>query len=274
MIKRALNQKTAPHLSYEAFLDLAKALGCVGVEPRNDLGRALFDGIPARDAGIMARERGLRLLGLSEVYPFNDWKAETASAVQALIVAAVESGAETLSLIPRVDGKAAEDGVRQAALRLAIREILPMLAGTNLLALVEPIGFPLSSLKDKAELIEAIEAEGASVHFRLVHDTFQHTIAGSGPLFPDYTAIVHISGISDPKPILDEKLDAHRVLVDADDRCGTLGQIAALLQAGYEGAFSFECTSPIVQASERLESEIRGSFEFVEASLAQSPSIS
>lgn len=27
MIKRALNQKTSPHLSYEEFLDLAKALG-------------------------------------------------------------------------------------------------------------------------------------------------------------------------------------------------------------------------------------------------------
>lgn len=61
MIKRALNQKTSPHLSYEEFLDLAKALGCVGVEPRNDLGRGLFDGISAREAGAMARERGLRL---------------------------------------------------------------------------------------------------------------------------------------------------------------------------------------------------------------------
>lgn len=271
MIKRALNQKTAPHLSYEAFLDLAKALGCIGVEPRNDLGRGLFDGIPARDAGMMARERGLRLLGLSEVYPFNDWKAETASAVQALIAAAVESGAETLSLIPRVDGKATEDGVRQAALRHAIRQILPMLAGTDLLALIEPIGFASSSLTDKAELVDAIEAERGKARFRLVHDTFQHTIAGGGPLYPDYTAIVHISGISDPKPMLDEALDAHRMLVDQYDRCGTVAQIAALLEAGYEGAFSFECTSPAVQNSDTLENDIRRSFGFIEASLAKSP---
>lgn len=30
-------------------------------KPRNDLGRGLFDGISAREAGAMARERGLRL---------------------------------------------------------------------------------------------------------------------------------------------------------------------------------------------------------------------
>ena len=41
----ALNQKTAPKLGFAAFLDLAAELGCVGVEPRNDLGRPLFDGI-------------------------------------------------------------------------------------------------------------------------------------------------------------------------------------------------------------------------------------
>ncbi|UIJ94402.1 hypothetical protein Q1M62_29250 [Sinorhizobium meliloti] len=54
MIKRALNQKTARHLSYEDFLDLAKELGCIGIEPRNDLGRPFFDGVSARLAGSMA----------------------------------------------------------------------------------------------------------------------------------------------------------------------------------------------------------------------------
>ena len=71
----ALNQKTASRLDFAAFLDLAADLGCVGVEPRNDLGRPLFDGIAPGRAAEMARERGLRFVGLSEVYPFNDWNA-------------------------------------------------------------------------------------------------------------------------------------------------------------------------------------------------------
>jgi 2-keto-myo-inositol isomerase len=39
----ALNQKTVSRLGYAAFLDLALELGCVGVEPRNDLGRPFFN---------------------------------------------------------------------------------------------------------------------------------------------------------------------------------------------------------------------------------------
>ena len=49
----ALNQKTASQLGFAAFLDLAAELGCVGVEPRNDLGRPVFDGI---DAGARGRD--------------------------------------------------------------------------------------------------------------------------------------------------------------------------------------------------------------------------
>ena len=54
----ALNQKTASRLDFAAFLDLAADLGCVGVEPRNDLGRPLFDGIaPDARSGDGARAR-------------------------------------------------------------------------------------------------------------------------------------------------------------------------------------------------------------------------
>jgi hypothetical protein len=77
----ALNQKTAPKLGF----DLAAELGCVGVEPRNDLGRPVFDGIEPARAGEMARERGLRFIGLSEVYPFNDWNEDRRAAVAGLI---------------------------------------------------------------------------------------------------------------------------------------------------------------------------------------------
>ncbi|MEO9340956.1 hypothetical protein ABFT80_26500 [Mesorhizobium sp. SB112] len=83
--QKSAQSKDRTALSYEAFLNLAQVLGCLGVEPRNDLGRPLFDGIAPAEAGAMARERGFRLLGLSEVYPFNDWSGESASAIQALI---------------------------------------------------------------------------------------------------------------------------------------------------------------------------------------------
>jgi 2-keto-myo-inositol isomerase len=132
----ALNQKTASRLGFAAFLDLAADLGCVGVEPRNDLGRPLFDGIPPVRAAAMARDLGLRFLGLSEVYPFDDWNAERRAAVEDLIEAASASGAETISLIPRVDVRDPDAAARGAALCEVLTEIAPMLEGTAVVALL------------------------------------------------------------------------------------------------------------------------------------------
>jgi len=258
-IHRALNQKTARHLSFVDFLDLAKDLACVGVEPRNDLGRPFFDGIAPAEAGKMALDRGLRLLGMCEVYAFNDWNDDRAAAVEDLIATAVASGAETISLIPSV-----EPGRRTVPLRDVLQEIRPMLQGTGVVALIEPLGFVHCSLADKAMVIEAIAAAGARDLFKIVHDTFQHVIGGGGPIFPNHTATVHISGISDPHPALDESLDGHRVLIDEGDRCDNVGQIRAFLDAGYEGAFSFECTEPSVQDSLTLAEDIAASFAYVE----------
>ena len=64
----ALNQKTAPKLGFAAFLDLAAELGCVGIEPRNDLGRPVFDGIEPVRAGELARERGLRFIEIGRAH--------------------------------------------------------------------------------------------------------------------------------------------------------------------------------------------------------------
>ena len=125
----ALNQKTVSGLGFPAFLDLAAELGCVGVEPRNDLGRPFFDGLPPARAAAMARERGLRLLGLSEVYGFDDWTPGRRDAVAALIEAADAAGAETISLIPRVDRRDPDAGARARNLREVVAAIAPMLAG-------------------------------------------------------------------------------------------------------------------------------------------------
>ncbi|WP_347312660.1 TIM barrel protein [Defluviimonas sp. SAOS-178_SWC] len=258
MIARALNQKTARDLPFEAFLDLAAGLGCVGVEPRNDLGRPLFDGIAPAHAAEMARTRGLRFLGLSEVYGFNVWDDERATQIQALIDIAEAAGAETISLIPSVDARPTRP------LRDVMRDILPMVAGRAVLPLIEPIGFETSTLPRKAELVDAIEAVGGVGAFKLVHDTFQHVIAGESELFPHHTGIVHISGISDPDVALDARQDGHRGLICRDDRCDNRGQVRRFLAEGYEGAFSFECTEPGLIAAPD-SADIDASFNWLSA---------
>jgi 2-keto-myo-inositol isomerase len=243
----ALNQKTAPKLGFAAFLDLAAELGCVGVEPRNDLGRPFFDGISPARAGEMARERGLRYIGLSEIYPFNDWNEDRRAAVARLIETAQTAGAETVSLIPRVDRREGDSAERAAALCAPLAEILAMLQGTGVVGLVEPIGFSTSSVKFQREATQAIESLGADDRLGIVHDTFQHALAGDADIIVRHIRLVHISGITGDHGVLADSLDAQRVLVDENDRADTSGQVKSLLESGYTGPFSYECTSPLIQ---------------------------
>lgn len=265
----ALNHMTAPRLGYEAFLDLAAGLGCVGVEFRNDLGRPLYEGAAPAAVKAAAAARGLRLLALAEVKMFNDWSEAKRAEAEALMKIAVASGAEAVSLIPRNDGLGTENGVRQKALRLALSELLPMLRAHGLKAMVEPLGFEICSLRSKAEAVEAIEAVGGADTYRLVHDTFHHHLAGGGRLYPEHTGIVHVSGVTDPAVAVADMRDGHRVLVDAADRLGNVAQIAALAAAGYAGPISYEPFAPSVHALETAGPALARSMEFIRSHVAE-----
>lgn len=266
-MKTALNHMTVPGLGYVALLDLAVRLGCVGVEVRNDIEQPLFDGMDPNLAGDLARGRGLRLVGLSQVYPFNFWNDPREQEVRQLIETAVAAGAETISLIPRNDGTGLGNGERQANLRVAMKAVLPMLRDAGIVALVEPLGFLRSSLRSKQELVEIIEAIGGSANYKLVHDTFHHALAGGGSIFPDYTGIVHISAVTAPDLGIDQMDDEHRGLVDEHDRLGNVDQIAALLAAGYDGPISYECFSPETHALVDPYSEIKRSFDYISSKI-------
>ena len=261
----ALNHITAPRLNCREFIELAQRQGCVGVELRNDLAdkklceRAFFDGESPGSIGEFAKSKGVRLLGLSEVYAFNRWSDEIRAKVERLIGEAQASGAESISLIPSNDGRSEPDDARLEALRDALSRIMPMLAGTDLIALVEPLGFTTSSLRHKREAIAAIEAVGGTSRFKLVHDTFHHHLAGETEFFPEWTGIVHISGVVDPRLAPHTMRDEHRILVDGRDRLGNVTQIAKLAGAGYSGAYSYECFAPSVHQSATLELDLAAS---------------
>ena len=259
----ALNHMTVPNLSYVDFLDLAAKLECVGVEVRNDIDRELFDGMDPVEAGKLAKDKGLRLVGLSQVYPFNSWDAEREAVVRDLIAIAKAAGAETISLIPRNDGTGIGKGERQANLRVALKAILPMLQEANIVALVEPLGFTRSSLRSKSDLVGTINDIDGTDHFKLVHDTFHHTLAGEDEIFTQLTGIVHISAVVDLDLKITEMEDEHRVLVDAQDRLGNIEQIRALIADGYDEPISYECFSPKTHAMPDPYSEIKASFEFI-----------
>ena len=259
---------TVANMTFVHLLDTAAALGCVGVEVRNDLARPLFDGLDPVQAGDMARAKGLRILALAEVKRFNDWSADKATEARALMQIAVACGAEAVSLIPRNDNQGMGNGERQGNLRVALRDLKPMLDDHGLVGLVEPLGFDICALRLKSEAVEAIEALGATGRFKLVHDTFHHHLAHEVPIFAGHTGMVHISGVTDPDLGVAEMGDAHRVLVDAADRLGNLAQIRALQAAGYAGPISFECFAPQVHALADPVSALKTSFDFIASGLS------
>ncbi len=260
---RALNHITAPRLSYGAFFDLAKAAGCDGIELRTDLPGPIFNGDAPETVAQAAKDMGLRVLAMAEVKDFNIWSDAKAREVLGICKIAQGCGAAAISLIPRNDGFGLGNGERQANLRVALRELNDVLNDFGIIGHLEPLGFSSSSLQSKAEAVDVIEALGAGDRIKIEHDTFHHYLAGGGPIFPDHTAMVHVSGISDPNIGILDMGDKHRGLVDANDRLGTAAQVAELIEAGFDGPVSFEVFSPVAQDSDDLASDIKRSFDFI-----------
>ncbi len=268
MIPFALNHMTVARLSFGQLVELAVKLGCVGIEVRNDLPQPLFDGMDAGAAGELVRSAGLRLLAVAEVKRFNDWSEDKAAEALALMTIAKAAGAEAVSLIPRNDNQGMGNGERQAALRVALKALKPMLEDHGLLGMVEPLGFEICALRYKTEAVEGIEAVGGKGRFKLVHDTFHHTLAHGGPLFPEHTGIVHVSGVVDQEVSLSQMRDAHRVLVTPGDRLGNIDQIAALRAAGFTGPVSYEAFAPETHALADPAAELARSFTTIRNGLA------
>lgn len=265
----ALNHMTVPGMAFSNLLMLASDLGCVGVELRNDLDQPLFDGRDAAEAKAEALSCGAKLLALAEVKNFNKWSEEVASSAESLIKVAAASGATAVCLIPVNDGTGCGNGERQANLRVAMRNLRPLLEDHQIIGLIEPLGFGTCSLRYKEEAVDAIEGLSAAGQFRVIHDTFHHFIAGEKSFFPGHTGIVHISGVIDPAPSADEMNDAHRVLVEPGDRLDNLGQLAVLLDQGYSGPASFEAFAPEIHALTDPRTALFQSIEFIESHLAR-----
>ena len=182
----ALNHIAAPRRRFAQFLDLAGELGVDAVEIRNDLpGVEIADGTDPARVRREAEARGVTILSINALYPFDVWNAERAEAAKQLAGYAAASGAEALVLCPlnstedrRSQAQRAED------LRTALAALTPILKEHGVRGLVEPLGFVESALRTKRAAIDAIDAVGGAGHFEVLHDTFHHHLAGEQEISP------------------------------------------------------------------------------------------
>jgi 2-keto-myo-inositol isomerase len=231
----AINHITAPSLSLEAFFDAARSLGLTEVEIRNDLPDIVGTTDPATVKAIAAKA-GVSIISINALYPFNVWSGDLPARAVALADYAKASGAKALVMCPLNNGTK----VSFEDLVTALKSMTPILQERGLIGFVEPLGFPISSLRTKEEALKAIKAADGEGVYKLVHDTFHHHLAGETTFFPEETGLVHISGVVDPDVSVANMLDAHRVLVDDADRLENIAQLSALSAAGYAGPYSFE----------------------------------
>lgn len=257
-MKFAINHICTPNRSPAEFFEMVRRLGVNEAEIRNDIPDVVGTINPA-DVKAEAERQGISLLSINALYPFNVWTDELRDRAIAMADYAQAAGAKALVMCPLNDGSPVP--VEQTV--EALKQMKPILEERGLIGLVEPLGFPVSSLRRKSAAIEAIQAAGGEGVYKLLHDTFHHHLAGETEFFPAWTGLVHISGVTDPAVPVENMLDAHRVLVDADDRLENVTQIKALISGGYTGPFSFEPFSPQVHELDDPEAALRASMDYL-----------
>ena len=262
MLPKALNQMTVPQMPVADVLALARDLGCVGVELRNDLGRSLFDGLAPEAVKEFAAETGQRILAVAEVKAFNHAPTDKIATTRALIESAAAAGAEAVALIPHVGTAPVDRATQRDALRHALVQIMSLLQDNGITGLIEPIGFATSSLRHKADAATILTELGRPACFQIVHDTFHHHLSADTRTYADMTGLVHISGVT-ASVAAEAMTDAHRVLVDDQDRLGNIQQLQDLAAHRYRGPVSFECFAPDIHQMTDPAHAIAASFGFI-----------
>ena len=271
-MKFGFNHMVSPSLTPEDLVDAAVQAGAVAIELRNDIGaNSIRDVDTARRVGAKVVDRGLEVRSINALYPFNVWNDERARQTESLAKLAAACGAIGLVMCPLNEGKMLEDTPEKAAsLRAALKGARAILGEHGLKGFVEPLGFPISSLRFKREALAAIDdIRGADV-FSLVHDTFHHRGAGERDVFAARTGLVHISGLEDPTVSFADMLDGHRVLVGPKDRLGNIEQLRQLYADGFDGIVSFEPFAKEVHDLALPIAAVRTSMAYVREALAAS----
>ncbi|KGD71338.1 TIM barrel protein [Pantoea vagans] len=260
-----VNRKIAPSLSIPQFFKLVSQLGIHNVELRNDMpGGHVTDDLSGDEVKALARESGIRIVTINALYPFNQLNEEVLQRARQLLSDAQAVGAESLVLCPLNDGTP----ISAADTISALKTLAPLFADAGIQGLVEPLGFPQSSLRSATQAQTLIREAG--VPFRLLIDTFHHHLFEDAEqtfeqeIDIQQIGLVHLSGVTDPRPV-SELTDEERIMLSADDRLRSKQQVERLEKMGYTGLYAFEPFSSVMNSWQEadISREIRNSIQLL-----------
>lgn len=245
-----LNRIIYPGVPMEQFFALTRDMGLHTVELRNDLpGGQILDGLTPEAVKALAETHGIRIATINAVQHFNLGSMLDAvyADAQNMVATAAAIGCQAVVLCPHNDvndGRTADQCYQETV--AALQKLAPLFQDSGIVGLVEPLGFEECSLRSKETAIKAIQESGYA-GYKLVHDTFHHYLGPDDGVFPDYTGLVHISGVETTIPAAQIR-DEHRILIGAQDMMKNMAQIQALESQGYTGLYCFEPFSSAVQS--------------------------
>jgi 2-keto-myo-inositol isomerase len=262
----SLNHSIAPLMPIPDFFALAKEVGVNAVELRDGLppGWAFPESSNVlnhdpQSIVRLANDSAIEILTINALQRFDQWNVERAEQARTLIGFAAAAGIRAIVLCPSVTPV----GSRALATGLpaALDGLQPLLEDAGVRGLIEPLGFPRSSLRTQGVVDAELARRGNSDCFGIVHDGFHHAIARDRHYSP-HIALVHLSGVPDLGLALEDLGDEHRVLVGPDDILDNMGQIRRLL-GETSAPWSFEPFAREVGASPTLAADLSSSMNYI-----------
>jgi len=256
-----INRKIAPNLSIEQFFKLVNRCGINKVELRNDMPSGkVTDDLSALQVNSLADKYGQEIMTINAIYPFNQITAPLLEKTEELLKEARSLGAKSLVLCPLNDNTRIpfEETV------IALQTLAPLFEKYGVEGLMEPLGFPGSSLRSAVQSQALIR--DAQVPFKIVLDTFHHYLFVEDEADFETTidieliGLVHLSGVEDGR-IKATLNDEERVMLTTLDRMKNVEQVKRLEKLGYQGIYSFEPFSSVLAGwgEEDIEREIHAS---------------
>ncbi len=252
----AVNRMTYPFPEMEDFFALVKEAGLNKVELRNDLeGKGIIDNLSPSEFNKLKEKYGIEVETINAVQKFNlpsnfDYAYRE---IEEWISLSKEIGCKALILCPNNDlndKRTADEFLADTT--EALKRYGRLFRESGITGLVEPLGFEECSLRSKKTAIEAIEGSGYRDVYRIVHDTFHHYLGTDKDFYPEYTGLVHVSGVESDVDDA-EMRDMHRILVSEKDRLKNREQIKTLSDGGYKGVFGFEPFSAEIHSLKKFE---------------------
>jgi 2-keto-myo-inositol isomerase len=264
----SLNRIICPELGLEDFFKLTAELGLRNVELRNDLpGEKIVDQYSPEEARALADRYDIHILTINAIQKFNlgTLQEQIYEETREMLALAAAIGCKALVLCPtnndKNDTRTPEEAYRDTV--AALQKLAPLFEKHGITGLVEALGFEVCSLRSKETAIKAIQESGSS-SYQLVHDTFHHYFGPDEDMYPDYTGLVHISGVEADLPE-NQIQDEHRILIGSQDMIHNKEQIQRFERKGYTGIYSFEPFSPEIHSMspETLTEALKESLNFM-----------